>query len=143
MPIKNGDVFYNDSSDTFNIDSIDDAVGSLIESDSTISNGDIITIESGEVKLVSVSRFIPDIFEHMAEHAYDDYGDLRVDFPDKCIEIEKGIQAEVESLIVKLFDKHNLNPNFCDIINTKEIKVKIINVDRCEFELVEVDYAKN
>ena len=134
MTVENGNVLYSNTLDNFILETVDEAIDELLSNDGSINNGDIAIVTSGEVKIVPVQRFVPDICDHIAERAYDDYSEHITKFPDATVEVEKEIQKEVDDLIVRLFEKHNLNPDFYDIINTKEIKVKIIDAENCEFE---------
>lgn len=129
-------IHYSYDEETFNYDTVDEAVEALIEHDDSIKVGDIISVQSGESVPVDVKHYVPDIIECISESSYDDMGEFADNFPDASKEVEQEIQTEVEDLVSKLFEKHNLNPSFYKIKNEKTIDVRITNLGEYSFEYV-------
>ena len=128
-------IYYSSNEETFNYDSIDEAVEDLIENNSDIKVGDCVRVYSGESESVDVKHYVPNIIEHMGEIAYDDMGEFADDFPDCTQDVDQQIQNEVEILIERLFEKHKLMPSFYKIKNQKTIEVCINNVDDVSFDV--------
>lgn len=130
-------IYYSTDEETFNYESVDEAVECLIGNDSDIKVGDIVYVQSGESVAVSVKEYIPDILETISDNSYDEMGEFSDGFPDASKEVGQEIQTQVEDLVSKLFDKYKLNPSFYRIKNVKFIGVIITNLDGCQFEIVE------
>ena len=127
---------YSTDSEIFNHDSEYQAILSILESDGSVNIGDEIVIFAGDQKEIPVTRFTPDYVDFIAERASDDYFDLYDQYPNVTKEEGKEIQKAVDDFITNLFKARGIKPNFYDIVNVKEIKVKITNVDKCEFEIL-------
>ena len=128
--------YFSNDEETFNYDSVDEAVEALISESSDIKVGDFVSVYSGESESVSVKAYVPDVMELIGEMAYDDMGEFADSFPDSSREVDKEIQDAVESLVADLFDKHKLNPSFYKVKNQKCIEVRIDNVDDISFEII-------
>ena len=129
-------IYYSYDEETFNYDSVDEAVEAFIEHDDSIKVGDIISVQSGESVIIDVRGYVPDIMEHISESSYDDMGEFSDSFPDASVEVMKEIQKEVEDLVAKLFDKHDLNPAFYRIKNEKTIDIIINSLDEISFDIL-------
>lgn len=131
------EIYYSTDEEVFNYDDIGEAICSIFECDDTLDVGTIITIYSGEAIKFNASSFVKDITEDMSERAYDEIGEHADNWPD-C---NKEQREDLEKLMAKTVDswasKHNLHPKFWGIKNQKEIKVKILNIETGNFEILE------
>lgn len=130
---------YSCDEEDYSLETIDEAVESLLANDASINAGDLVSVYSGEEEPINIREFTPDIIEHMGEVAANEYTNYYDGFPDITLELEKEIQTKVDNFIIEFFESHNLNPNFYKIKNSKKITVKILDADKCEFELVGVN----
>ena len=123
------EIYYSTDGETFNDQSIDDAICQIIESDEALNVGDIITVYSGEAVKKKASDYISSTVEDMEQNAYDDMGEYANEWPDLTKDEADELTAIISAAVDEWADKYELQPKFYGIRNQKEIKVKILNID--------------
>ena len=131
------DIYYSSDEETFNYESIDEAICDVFESENSFSVGDIITVYSGEPVKRAASYFVRDIHEDMNERAYDEAGEWGEDYPECNKEQRDELQKMVNAAVDEWADKHNLQPKFYGIKNQKEIKAKLLNLETGDYEILD------
>lgn len=61
-----------------------------------------------------------DVINHMANVAYDDFGDHSSNFPNTTPEAEKELEKELAELLERWCEKHKIAPSFYSVHDPKE-----------------------
>ena len=128
---------YSTDEETFDYDDIGEALCSIFECDDTLDVGTIITVYSGEKEEKKASNYSTWIVENLSQNAFDDMSEHSGDWPNCTKEQEKELEDAIDKLVDEWADEHNLQPTFYGIKNQKKIKVKILNIETGDFEVLE------
>lgn len=93
--------------------------------------GSILTLYSGESSKPLASRFMISISEILNEQAIgSDFSEWVEDcWPESTKEQDEEIDTAVSKLVDEWATKHGFQPQFFEVNNIKEMKVKITNID--------------
>ena len=126
------ELHYSTDEEVFNYEDINDAAeDALFEAEV----GGTATIYVGEREDNKASDFVRDIVEDMGERAYDDIGELSIDWLDSTVGQNRELQAAVEKLVDDWADKYKLHPTFFKVTNIKEITLELTNADTGVFKV--------
>ena len=129
---------YSEKGENFNFVSIEDLARQLID-DETVRIGDVVTIHRGDAIKRKAGEYMQryDIDE-MICNAYDDCGEYAEGW---LSGLKKDVISELEDSIktaVNLWaDKHDLHPTFYAVVNTDEVKIKIVD-DNGGYEMMQL-----
>ena len=130
--------YYSTDSESFEHETLDEALAALLAESKDIVNGDIISIECGESNPVHVRGYIPDVLEGMRDRAAEDMGEFSDGFLSLSKSEEERLQFEIGTAIIHLLRKKELMPTFYKIINIRAIVVKVLNTnDATSYEIVD------
>ena len=131
---------YSEKGENFNFVSIEDLARQLID-DETVRIGDVVTIHRGEAIKRKAGEYMQGCgydIDEMICNAYDDCGEYVEDW---LSELKKDVISELEDSIktaVNLWaDKHDLHPTFYTVVNTDEVKIKIVD-DNGGYEMMQL-----
>ncbi len=133
------DIYYSTDEETFNYESLDEALCGIFECDDILNVGSVVTVYSGEPITNKASGYLSgNLVEDMQERAYDDAGEFAEDYLSGAgIEEQNELLKELSDVVDKWADKHKLQPTFYGIKNQKEISVKIINIETGNYEVLD------
>jgi len=127
---------FSTNGEDFNFTDLDDAAQDAFNDDS-IKVGDIVTIQKGIPKRPEASNFISSYFvERLGENAWDNYGEYVGDWPECTGEQSDELMNTVKKIINDWADKHGLQPGFYTVENIETIKLKLLNIKDCSYEVV-------
>jgi len=134
---KAADKWYSADNETFNSDEMVDAVQLRASQMDGPITGEVITIYEGERGAgYSASQWTPDMVEYLGERAADDAGEVAYDWPPANKQQCAELQAAVEKVVEDWAARHKLEPTFFEIVNVREIKVRLTSEDG-DFEVVD------
>lgn len=131
---------YSEKGENFNFVSIEDLARQLID-DETVRIGDVVTIHRGEAIKRKAGEYMQGCgydIDEMICNAYDDCGEYAEGW---LSGLKKDVISELEDSIktaVNLWaDKHDLHPTFYTVVNTDEVKIKIVD-DNGGYEMMQL-----
>ena len=118
---------YSTNGEEFNYD-FEEAVERAFD-EFDVKVGDTITIYSGEKVQKKASDFVTYISEAMSEGAYEELPEWCDTWPDSTKEQDSELEAAMRKLVDEWADKHNLQPTFYGVTNTRELNLILTSDD--------------
>ena len=135
------ELVYSHDEEYFNDLSVEDAVEAVLNQGG-ISAGDIITIWAGTPNRPKASDYIPDVFDHLGERAYDDMSEFADGWLSGTTKKEEERLSElVAEAVDKWADECGKQPGFYKIYEVKEFKILIDDLEDNKFTVLENPFA--